>query len=290
MIEFSLRKKLHTTTGHLDLHIEQRIPPGQIVTLFGKSGVGKTTILRMLAGLTAPDAGQILVDGDVWYDAKRGINRPVQERQIGFVFQDYALFPNMTVRQNLEFAAGKHHDPVFIDDLLHMTDLTQLTRRKPDTLSGGQQQRVALARALARRPKILLMDEPLSALDLEMRHKLQDEILKIHQRFDLTILLVSHDLGEIFKLSQYVLVIDQGQVIKAGPPGDVFIDRHVSGKFKFQGEILDIQPSGLVTIITISIGNHLVKVIASENEAREFAVGDQVLVSSKAFNPILIKI
>ena len=125
---------------------------------------------------------------------------------------------------------------------------------------------------------------------MEMRLKLQDEILKIHKRFDIITILVSHNLSEIFKLSNRVLVIDKGKIIKSGLPTEVFIEKKLSGKFKFEGEILAIQKSDVVYIVTISIGNNPVKVIATKNEIRDLKVGDRVIVASKAFNPILIPI
>jgi molybdate transport system ATP-binding protein len=270
--------------------MDLRIGEHDFVTLYGKSGAGKTTTLRILAGLTAPDSGYIQVGDNVWLDSQKGINLPPQARPIGFVFQDYALFPNMTVRKNLEYALTSRKERDIVDELLEVVDLKNLANRKPDTLSGGQRQRVALARALVRRPRILLLDEPLSALDMEMRLKLQDEILNIHRRFNITTILVSHNFSEIFKLSNRVLIIEQGKIIHSGPPAEVFIAKKLSGKFKFEGEILEKQKSDVVYILTVSIGNNLVKVIATKEEAAQLQTGDRVIVASKAFNPILIPV
>jgi molybdate transport system ATP-binding protein len=290
MVKLKAKKRLLASEGNLELEVNLDIAERDFVTLYGKSGAGKTTTLRILAGLTDPDEGHIQVGEEVWFDSEKGINLPPQKRRIGFVFQDYALFPNMTVRKNLAYALGSHQDAGIVDTLLEMVDLKNLAERKPDTLSGGQRQRVALARALVRRPQILLLDEPLSALDMEMRLKLQDEILHLHKQFDMTTILVSHALTEIFRLSHRVVVIDNGKIIKSGKPADVFIEKKLSGKYKFEGEILEMQQDDVVHILTLSIGNNVVKVIATGDEARGLRIGDKVVISSKAFNPILMPV
>ncbi|HNT43784.1 MAG TPA: ATP-binding cassette domain-containing protein, partial [Syntrophorhabdaceae bacterium] len=198
-IELSVRKKLFTAAGEFPFTADLAIASGEMVSFFGPSGVGKTTMLRIIAGLTDADEGFVRVGGQVWYDSTGGTNLPPQRRKVGFVFQEYALFPNMSVRENLRFAQPKT-DKRHIDELLDIFELSALQHRKPGFLSGGQNQRVALARALARKPDLLLLDEPLSALDHEMRNTLQDEILEVHRLWGITTILVSHDLPEIFKL------------------------------------------------------------------------------------------
>lgn len=290
MIHLSVKKQLTGAEGSFFLDLNIEIARKELITLYGASGAGKTTVLRLLSGLTRPDSGRIQVNGETWFDSNQKIDLPPQKRAVGFVFQDYALFPNMTVRKNLEFALSSQKDKNIIDRLLEITDLEKLAERKPGTLSGGQQQRVALARALVRRPKILLLDEPLSALDPDMRHKLQDEILSIHREFNITTILVSHHLSEIFRLANRVLVLEKGAVIKSGSLTDVFMDKKLSGKFKFEGEIIEINREDVVFVVTVLIGNNLVKVIATDDEARELKIGGRVIVSSKAFNPILIPV
>ncbi|TFW10105.1 ATP-binding cassette domain-containing protein, partial [Oxalobacteraceae bacterium OM1] len=147
MIEFDLRKALHTPHGPLPLEAKGAVEPG-FTALFGPSGAGKTTLLRMLAGLAQPENGRIVVNGATWFDAAHGIDLPPQRRSIGFVFQDYALFPNLSVRGNIAYAAARA-ERAWIDELIALTGLGELEDRLPATLSGGQQQRVALARALA---------------------------------------------------------------------------------------------------------------------------------------------
>ncbi|MBI4309855.1 MAG: ATP-binding cassette domain-containing protein, partial [Candidatus Omnitrophica bacterium] len=165
MIKVKAKKDLMTSHGPIRLDVDFQITDHELVTLYGPSGAGKTTILRMIAGLTDPDEGLIEIDSEVWFDSAKGINTPVQERHISLVLQDYNLFPNMTVRQNLKYALKDKKDEGLVDELLEMAHLTQLKDRKPDMLSGGQKQRAALVRALLRRPKIFLLDEPLSSLD-----------------------------------------------------------------------------------------------------------------------------
>jgi len=219
VIDFHLLKALHTAAGPRLLDVALTLAPGELVALSGPSGAGKTTLLRMLAGLSRPDGGFLTFDGQPWYDHARRQWLPPQRRPLGFVFQDYALFPNMTVRQNLAFAAeGQPDARRIVDELLELLELSELAERRPAVLSGGQQQRVALARALARRPRLLLLDEPLSALDLPTRLRLQDALADLHQRFELTTVLISHDPAEIARLADRVVELDLGQVVRVGPP------------------------------------------------------------------------
>jgi len=290
MIKIDIHKNLSAHDGNMNLHINCEIEKGELVTLYGESGAGKTSTLRILAGLLKPDKGEITIDNNTWVDTKNKIFLSPQKRNIGYVFQDYALFPNMTVLQNLEFASDSLQDKKVITDLIEMMELGELKNRKPQTLSGGQQQRVALARALVRKPDILLLDEPLAALDYKIRLKLQDYIAKIHHEYGLTTLLVSHDIGEIMKLSDRVIVLEQGKITRQGNPGEIFSNQNISGKFKFIGEVLKIEPQDVVIVVSVLIQNNVVKVIAEKSEVQSLRIGDKVVVASKAFNPILYKI
>jgi molybdate transport system ATP-binding protein len=221
MISINVTKKLHGADGDMNLQFNTKINSGELVTLYGPSGGGKTTILRMLAGLSTPDSGTITSHERTWHDHQKKINVPPQHRNIGMVFQEFSLFPNMTVRGNLEFALKENQPKNIVEELLALTELQQLENKKPALLSGGQKQRVALARALVSKPSLLLLDEPLSALDAYMQSKLQDYILEIHRQFNLTTILVSHDLAEVIKMSKRVIIFENGIIQKDGPPLDV---------------------------------------------------------------------
>jgi molybdate transport system ATP-binding protein len=212
MITIDILKKLNGTDGDLNLKIKTTIQRGELVTLYGPNGAGKSSVIRMIAGLMEPDEGTIVVGKDVWFDKIKGISIKPQQRKIGMVFQEYSLFPNMTVRANLEYALEKNQNDNIIDELLEVVEMKKLEDKKPSMLSGGQKQRIGLIRALVRRPHVLLLDEPLSALDHEMRVKLQDYILDFHHQFNLTTILVSHDFPEVLKMSKRVLVIEKGVI------------------------------------------------------------------------------
>lgn len=195
------------------LEVDLQLFNKELLALTGPSGSGKTTILRILAGLEKRAKGRLMVQGELWQDSAQGIFLAPQQRSIGVVFQDYALFPNMSVVQNLQFALPKTENQTLIEELLEVMDLQELKPAYPRELSGGQQQRVALARALVRRPKLLLLDEPLSALDTQMREHLQTFIRLLHERYALTTLLISHHPEEIQRLADRVLVLEKGKII-----------------------------------------------------------------------------
>jgi molybdate transport system ATP-binding protein len=289
-LQLRATKTLHTASGIQLLDVSFQLEKGSLLALYGPSGAGKTTILRLLAGLTAPDSGYIGVDNEVWLDTAHNTHLPTQSRSIGFVFQDFALFPHLTVREQLEFALPKKADKKIVAELLEMMELQQLQHRKPALLSGGQQQRTALARAIARRPSLLLLDEPLSAVDDEMRFRLQDFIGKAHRFYGLTTILVSHYLPEIFRLSDKVIVLENGRIQRQGPPTQVFLEEKISSKFRTTGEIVDIRPADIVYIVSILSANSIVKVIATAAEIGSLHIGQKVMIASKAFNPIILPI
>lgn len=290
MIDISLQKELKSSSGAMQLDLKLQTEEGQLITVYGKSGAGKSTLLMLLAGLMKPEKGRIKIGDQVWMDTAQHIYLAPQKRNIGFVFQEYALFPNMTVRENLCFGLVKGQSQAIVDKLVDIIDLGQLQSRKPNTLSGGQKQRVALARALVSKPKMLLLDEPLSALDHEMRLKLQSYILQVHQEFGLTTLLISHDVSEIIRLSDFMVEMDFGKIIRQGNPADMFTSDRVNAKFQFTGEVIGMVKQDFIVIVTVLIGKDLVKVIANDQEADKLKIGDKVLVASKAFNPIIHKI
>lgn len=290
MILLDFKKRLHSTQGDLTLEVHCELKTQDFITLFGKSGAGKTTILRILAGLSEPDFGMIQVNGETWYDSSAKINLPPQKRKIGFVFQDYALFPNMSVEQNLVFALPKKADKAHIKSLLEITELGALRNLKPNMLSGGQQQRVALARALVRSPEILLLDEPFSALDSAMSHRLQEELLRIHRHFKLTTFLVSHNFSEVFFLSNFVVHLESGKIDKQGSPHEVFLRGMPSGKFRQSGLVLDIKENGLVYVVSVLVGNEIIQITTNQDEAKDLCSGDLIMIASKAWNPVFVKI
>jgi len=171
--------------------------------------------------------------------------------------------------------------------LLEMTEMSELQARVPLSLSGGQKQRVSVCRAMMNRPKLLLMDEPLSALDPSMRTKLQHEILTLHKEFHTTTIMVSHDPSEIYRLSNRVIVLSQGKVIQDGEAKRVLLRTQGSQKFSFEGELLDIIKVDVIYIAIVSIGQQIVEVVLDESEAKALHVGDVVSVSTKAFAPII---
>lgn len=216
MIHIEIQKALHGSQGTMNLDVKLEIQKGEFVALMGKSGSGKTTLLRVLAGLEKA-AGNICVEDNVWLKSHKML--APQQREIGFVFQDYALFDNMNVEENLLYV---NDDKVLAKELLELTELTQLASRNVKALSGGQKQRVSLCRAMMKKPKLLLMDEPLSALDPEMRIKLKDEILKLHKTFGTTTIMVSHDMDVSYQLADRILVLDHGELIADGSPQELF--------------------------------------------------------------------
>lgn len=288
MLKFYAHKLLRTSEGQIPMNISFAVNKGEFITLFGVSGAGKTTILRILAGLTLPDQSKIEIDDTLWNSSEKCLHLSTQKREVGFVFQDFALFPNMTVKENLEFAISGEKDKGIITELLDMMELQSLQNSRPDTLSGGQKQRVALARAIVRKPKLLLLDEPFSALDDQMRFKLQEYILRVHKHFNLTTILVTHNLPELFKLSDRVIVIERGRIIKEGSPAEVFTHDKLSSKFKLIGEIIGIERSDIVYVVSVLTGNNIIKVIATNDEIQNLAIGQKVMVASKAFNPMIV--
>ena len=221
MLEIDILKAMLSAEGKTNLEVSAEIQDNELLCLFGHSGAGKTTLLRILAGLTKPDKGRIVFNGTVWFDSEKKINLPPQQRNVGYMFQDYALFPNMTVEKNISFAQ-KEKNKAEVDKLMELFDLEILRNQHPDKLSGGQKQRVALARALAAKPSVLLLDEPLSALDFEMRLSLQHEIRKAHELLNTVTVMVSHDLQEVFHLASSVIMLKNGTVIKRGAPAEIF--------------------------------------------------------------------
>jgi molybdate transport system ATP-binding protein len=198
--------------------------PGELVALVGPSGSGKTSLLRAVAGLLKSKTlrGRIGVGQDLWFDSELGLNRAPQQRQTGLVFQHYALFPHLSAIDNVGIAAGTTSSPELIQSLFERLGLAGLERRRPAQLSGGQQQRVALARALARQPKVLLLDEPFSAVDAPARQSLYRELAGLRQSLSTPMVLVTHDLREARRLADRVVILDAGETLQSGTPAHIF--------------------------------------------------------------------
>ena len=198
------------------------IAPGETVVLLGPSGCGKTTTLRIIAGLESPDAG-----GRVLFDAEDVTPQPIEQRGVGMVFQSYALFPNMTVAENVGYglrvreAPRAEHDKR-VAEMLALVDLASFGARRVDQLSGGQKQRVALARALAIRPRVLLLDEPLTALDAKLREQLRVEIDRLLRQLGITAIYVTHDQAEAMALGDRIVVMEKGRIAQAGTPQEIY--------------------------------------------------------------------
>lgn len=221
MIAIDIHKKLHGSKGDFNLHVCEEIQSHQFIGLYGNSGSGKTTLLRILSGLEKPDSGTIIVNEKVWFDSTKNINLLPQKRELGYVFQENVLFPNMNVLENLEFALKKGQSKDLLEALITIMELKAFLNVPIQQLSGGQKQRVALAQTLVQKPSLLLLDEPLSALDYEMRQKLQDFITKAHNSYGLTSIMVSHDPWELSKIASEIWKINNGLITKKGNPEDV---------------------------------------------------------------------
>ena len=271
MIQINIHKALHGVNGEMSLDVNLNIKKGEFVALTGASGSGKTTLLRILAGLEEAE-GKIQL-------------KTSHKHSIGFMHQSEALFPNMTVLQNLLFIKK---DRELAMHLLTLTDLVELKERYPNTLSGGQKQRVSLCRVMMQKPQILLLDEPLSALDAKMRSKLQLDILKLHKEFKTTTIMVSHDPSEIYKLSTRTITLDNGKIIKDGDTKEVLLKTQGSQKFSFEGELLELKEVDVIVIAIVAIGQQIVEIVVSKKEALNLQVGQCVILGTKAFAPTIL--
>lgn len=198
------------------LDVDLQLPGQGVTALFGPSGCGKTTLLRSLAGLERPAAGQLLVNGDIWQDA--GVWVPPHRRAIGYVFQEASLFPHLTVRGNLEYGIKRStHTPADIDQVIDLLGIRALLERRPDRLSGGERQRVGIARALAVNPKLLLMDEPLAALDLARKQEILPYLDRLQQTLRMPVVYVTHSPDEVARLAHHLVVLESGHAVASGP-------------------------------------------------------------------------
>lgn len=274
MIKFKAQKRLHGTSGDFLMDLSTEFAESQLTAIFGPSGSGKTTILRIIAGLEKPDQGKVVVDEEPWFDSANGIDLPAGQRRVGMVTQEFALFPNMSVEENIAFAVqDKEQKSKKSQEMLQLLDLKNIADKKPAQLSGGQQQRVALGRALAMEPNILLLDEPLSSLDAEMRERLQVEIKNIYQQYKITTVLVSHSIPEVFALADQVHIINDGKITRSGLPIDVFADGS-NGKSQWSARIISIDENGSKKTIKALFGNAVIELFPSTE--MDLKVNDRV--------------
>ena len=260
-------------------NVSLQIYRGEMFALVGASGCGKTTLLRMLAGFAHPSSGRIVIDGVEMGDV------PAHERPVNMMFQSYALFPHMTVESNVGY--GLRRLPLDaptkrrrVQEALDMVQLGALAQRKPHQLSGGQRQRVALARALIRRPKVLLLDEPLSALDKKLREQTQFELMDLQNKVGITFIVVTHDQDEAMALATRIAVMDRGQVAQVGTPGEIyefpcsrFVADFVGTTNLFEGTVSSCEP-GLIRVQCAETGGELLV-----DDGGSFAVGQRVWVA-----------
>lgn len=229
--------------GPIPLDIAFDLGSRELLAVVGPSGAGKTTLLRALAGLYRPAHGRIRCGDEVWLDTAAGVDRPPYVRRAGLMFQSYALFPHLTAGQNIACALGhlpRRKRAAAADALLARVQLAGFGDRKPAALSGGQQQRVALARALAREPAVLLLDEPLSAVDRRTRRQVHADLLALRDALAVPIILVTHDLEEACSLADRLAVIDRGELLQIGPTGEVM----AAPRSRCVAEILDMEHVG----------------------------------------------
>jgi len=257
MIYFDIKKELFGNSGKFFLEIKNKLKKNDFLAISGESGSGKSTFLRIIAGLEKA-SGKIVIEDEIWLDKNKFL--PPQKREIGFVFQDFALFPNMNVLENLLYVKN---DKKFAMTLLEMVGMQDFINRFPNMLSGGQKQRVAICRALMRKPKILLMDEPFSALDFNTKEKLINELKILHNEFKLTTIMVSHSFYEIKKLANRLIEIKNGKIMS---------DKNLN-KNKIFGEIVDINDK----ILKIKVDGKLEYAINLEN--KNYNIGDKIELS-----------
>ena len=280
----------HLNTFHLDLGFSAEV--GKTTVLLGESGAGKSTVLRLMAGLLHPERGHISLEDTAYFDSERHIVVPPQERPFGYVFQDYILFPHLNVFENVAFGLRAQHLPHHVircrvGEALEQVHLPGLDQRRATQLSGGQQQRVAIARALALQPQLLLLDEPLAALDIQTRREVRQELRHILANIGITTILVTHQYLEALLFGQSILVLDAGRIIQQGSQHDLLLYPRSSyvaelvGMNFFRGRVVRNEANSLCTI-QLQQENHPIEVMAALEEhlqgSKTPAVGEEAFV------------
>jgi len=277
-------------SGSFELDAAFTLPQGKITVVFGPSGSGKSTILRLLAGLDQPDSGSIVHGEKVWFDSGGGIDLRPQARPVGFLFQDLALFPHLTVKENIAYCLPKNEAERRVAELLAMINLSGKEGKYADELSGGERQRVALLRALARQPELLLLDEPFSALDGPVKKSLYDEVLEIHRQTGFTAVIVTHDVAEAYRLAEHAVILKEGRVTREGSPEEVFLGKTLSTRIQIPMKVIGMESDEIHTLLTVEEGRRTFRVFIDNDEAEEIAVGDEVIVAAKASEALVFKL
>jgi molybdate transport system ATP-binding protein len=279
----------HLNTFHLDIKFSAG--KGKTTVLLGESGAGKSTVLRLLAGLLHPERGHISLEGNPYFDSERRIAIPPQERPFGYVFQDYVLFPHMTTFENVAFGLRAQHLPhkvvrQRVGEALEQVHLAGYDQRRPAQLSGGQQQRVAIARALALRPQLLLLDEPLAALDVQTRREVRQELRNLLSGAGITTVMVTHQYLEALLFGYHILVLERGHVIQQGSHRDLlqyprssYVAELVGMNF-FRGRVTYCEAGALCTLQLQNNGRPGIELSAAlEEQAQKLpGAGDEAFV------------
>ncbi|HLJ93152.1 MAG TPA: ABC transporter ATP-binding protein [Gemmataceae bacterium] len=259
------------------IQVQVKVPTDRfsITVLFGPSGSGKTTVLRCLAGLDRPERGSIRFEDEIWFDAARNICLSPQRRRIGYLSQDYALFPHLTVAQNIAFGLGgldAAQRQQRIEKMLQLLHLAGLEQRWPRQLSGGEQQRVALARAVARQPRLLLLDEPLSALDAPTRERLRGDLRRLLAGLGIPAVLVTHDRVEALALGDSAVLLDRGRVCQSGPVHELFAHPANLAAARITG-VDTVEPAKVLAVVdglaTLAVGSARLVALAPDATAGE---------------------
>ncbi|MDO3695743.1 ATP-binding cassette domain-containing protein [Wenyingzhuangia sp. chi5] len=264
----NFQKTYNSGKRSFSIDIEASFQLNAINVVYGNSGAGKTSLLRLLSGLDKVDSGLIRVNKKDWLNTKNKTFLPSHQREIAYVFQDYGLFPNMTVTENLEFAK-KDINQTLLNEVVEMLELETLLKTKPNHLSGGQQQRIALARAIVQEPKFLFLDEPLTAIDETLRSKLQTYLIQLQKKQKFTVIMVSHNLQEVLKVASHVCVIHQGKATSQGIPS----------------LLLKENPKNTLKAVVISSGTLTIDVVVETQKmtilkenilSKNYTIGDEV--------------
>jgi molybdate transport system ATP-binding protein len=289
--DVSIQKTLVSGGHRFLLDIAFRSNATRLV-LFGPSGAGKSLTLRAIAGLLRPDRGAVALDGEALFDSDTGVDVPAGKRRLGYVFQEYALFPHLTVRQNVSFGLSRgmrnprrRDAPAAADRWLDLLEIRPLADRYPDELSGGQRQRTALARALAAEPRALLLDEPFAALDASLRVRLRDELRELQSSLGLPILLITHDEADVAAFADDVVRIDDGRAVADSPPTDQDPAMKTSARNQLSGKVSGLTAGAVndEVELTLTAGQRIVAVVTHESAASlGLAVGAEAFALVKA--------